>query len=107
MIASEATYNQVAEAAESALDGLLLKPFSANSLAERIKEARQRKRELKEIFQSLEQRDYDRAAEMCLQRFESRQLYWLYAGSRPAEWCNSVIPERVSIHGYWGSALNG
>jgi len=28
-------------------------------------------------------------------------------GSRPAEWCNSVIPERVSIHGYWGSALNG
>jgi len=27
--------------------------------------------------------------------------------SRPAEWCNSVIPERVSIHGYWGSALNG
>ena len=85
MIASEATYNQVAEAAESALDGLLLKPFSANSLAERIKEARQKKRELKDIFQSLEQRDYDRAAEMCLQRFESRQLYWLFAARIGAE----------------------
>lgn len=85
MIASEATYNQVAEAAESALDGLLLKPFSANSLAERIKEARQRKRELRDIFQSLEQRDYDRAAELCLHRFESRQLYWLFAARIGAE----------------------
>jgi hypothetical protein len=31
----------------------------------------------------------------------------LELGSRPAEWCNSVIPERVSVHGYRGSALNG
>jgi len=37
MIASEATYAQVAEAAESALDGYLIKPFSANSLGERIR----------------------------------------------------------------------
>ena len=85
MIASEATYNQVAEAAESALDGLLLKPFSANALAERIKEARQKKRELRDIFLSLEQRDYDRAAELCLRRFESRQLYWLFAARIGAE----------------------
>ncbi len=85
MIASEATYNQVAEAAESALDGYILKPHSANSLAERIKEARQKKRVLRDIFMALEQRDYETAAELCLQRFESRQLYWLYAARIGAE----------------------
>ena len=85
MIASEATYNQVAEAAESALDGYILKPHSANSLAERIKEARQKKRVLRDIFMALELRDYDSAAELCLQRFESRQMYWLYAARIGAE----------------------
>ena len=85
MIASEATYTQVAEAAESALDGYILKPFSANSLAERIKEARQKKRVLKDIFQALEQRDYETASQLCLERFESRQMYWLYAARIGAE----------------------
>ena len=85
MIASEATYNQVAEAAESALDGFILKPFSANSLAERIKESRQKKRVLRDIFQALELRDFETAAELCLQRFESRGMYWLYAARIGAE----------------------
>ena len=85
MIASEATYTQVAEAAESALDGYILKPFSANSLAERIKEGRQKKRVLKDIFQALEQRDYETASQLCLERFESRQMYWLYAARIGAE----------------------
>jgi CheY-like chemotaxis protein len=85
MIASEATYAQVAEAAESALDGYLIKPFSANSLGERIKEARQRKRVLSPIFEALEQREYDVAAKLCIERFESRGLYWLYAARIGAE----------------------
>ena len=85
MIASEATYNQVAEAAESALDGYILKPFSANSLAERVKEARQKKRVLRDIFEALERRDFDDAAQLCLERFESRGLYWLYAARIGAE----------------------
>lgn len=85
MIASEATYAQVAEAAESALDGYLIKPFSANSLGERIKEARQRKRVLSPIFEALELREYDTAAQLCVERFESRGLYWLYAARIGAE----------------------
>lgn len=85
MIASEATYAQVAEAAESALDGYLIKPFSANSLGERIKEARQRKRVLSPIFEALEMREYDTAAQLCVERFESRGLYWLYAARIGAE----------------------
>jgi CheY-like chemotaxis protein len=85
MIASDATYAQVAEAAESALDGYLIKPFSANALGERIKEARQRKRVLSPIFEALEQREYDTAAQLCVERFESRGMYWLYAARIGAE----------------------
>jgi CheY-like chemotaxis protein len=85
MIASEATYAQVAEAAESALDGYLIKPFSANSLGERIKESRQRKRALSDIFEALELHDYEAAAALCVKRFESREIYWLYAARIGAE----------------------
>ncbi|MEI6025983.1 MAG: response regulator [Betaproteobacteria bacterium] len=85
MIASEATYAQVAEAAESALDGYLIKPFSANSLGERIKESRQRKRALSDIFEALELHDYEGAAALCVKRFESREIYWLYAARIGAE----------------------
>jgi tetratricopeptide (TPR) repeat protein len=79
MISGEATYAQVAEAAESALDGYLIRPFSSNSLAERIKEARRRKRVLGDIFESLERGDHDTAIDLCMKRFESRELDWLHA----------------------------
>ena len=79
MISGEATYAQVAEAAESALDGYLIRPFSSNSLAERIKEARRRKRVLGDIFESLERGDQDTAIDLCMKRFESRELDWLHA----------------------------
>jgi len=85
MIASEATYAQVAEAAESALDGYIIKPFSANSLGERIMEARQRKRVLNDIFEAMELHDYEAAAALCVKRFESREIYWLYAARIGAE----------------------
>jgi CheY-like chemotaxis protein len=55
----DATYQKVAEAAEAALDSYLIKPFSANTLFERLKEARQRKRVLKDIFDAMEQHDHD------------------------------------------------
>ncbi len=85
MVTGDATYQTVAEAAEAALDSYLIKPYSANSLFERIKEARQRKRVLKDIFDAMEQHDNERAAELCLQRFEQRGLYWLYAARIGAE----------------------
>jgi tetratricopeptide (TPR) repeat protein len=69
----------VAEAAESALDGYLIRPFSSNSLAERIKEARRRTRVLGDIFESLERGDQDTAIDLCMKRFESRELDWLHA----------------------------
>lgn len=85
MLTSQATYASVAEAAEAALDSYIVKPFSANVLFERLKEARQRKRVLKDVFEALEAKQTERAAELCLARFQQRQLYWLYAARIGAE----------------------
>lgn len=85
MVTGDATYQKVAEAAEAALDSYLVKPFSANTLYDRVKEARQRKRVLKEIFEAMDARDYETAAQLCLNRFERRAQYWLYAARIGAE----------------------
>jgi DNA-binding response OmpR family regulator len=85
MVTGEATYQKVAEAAEAALDSYLIKPFSANTLFVRLKEARQRKRVLKDIFESMDAKQYELAAQLCLNRFHQRQLYWLYAARIGAE----------------------
>lgn len=79
MVTSEASYAAVAEAAESALDGYLLKPFTPSALFERLHLARLRKVHLKPIFDAIEQEDFEQAAALCVERFESRQPYWLYA----------------------------
>ncbi|MDE2368457.1 MAG: tetratricopeptide repeat protein [Burkholderiales bacterium] len=85
MITGDATYQRVTEAAEAALDSYLIKPYSANTLFERVKEARQRKRVLKTIFDAIEAGDMERAATLCQERFEQRELYWLYAARIGAE----------------------
>jgi cytochrome c-type biogenesis protein CcmH/NrfG/DNA-binding NarL/FixJ family response regulator len=85
MVTGEATYAKVAEAAESALDGYLLKPHSAGQLGDRLNAARKRKISLQEIFSAIEVEEFDRAADLCLQRFEARGLFWLYAARIGAE----------------------
>src|SRR3990167_8946864 len=79
MITGEATYAKVAEAAESALDGYLLKPHKASHLAERLRQARVRKVSLQAIFGAIEEEKFEQAAQMCVERFESKGLFWLYA----------------------------
>lgn len=85
MVTGEATYAKVAEAAEAALDAYLLKPYTTASLAERIGHARHRKRVLKDIFEAIENKDFERAAGHCMQRFETRGQFWLYAARIGAE----------------------
>jgi CheY-like chemotaxis protein len=85
MVTGEASYTAVAEAAESALDSYLLKPFAATSLADRLLQARKRKRVLREIFVAIEEGDFDHAARLCLVRFQARAPYWLYAARIGAE----------------------
>ncbi len=85
MVTGEATYAKVAEAAESALDGYLLKPHKAMHLGERLRQARIRKASLQEIFSAVEAQDFEAAAKLCVQRFESKGLFWLYAARVGAE----------------------
>lgn len=85
MITAEATYAKVAEAAESALDGYLLKPHKATQLGERLHQARVRKLSLLAIFTAIEAEDFEGAAKLCLERFESKGLFWLYAARVGAE----------------------
>ncbi len=85
MLTAEASYASVAEAAESALDAYLLKPHTASRLAHRIVQARVRKQSLQDIFSAIDAQDFERAANLCQIRFESRQSYWLYAARIGAE----------------------
>lgn len=85
MVTTEATYAKVAEAAESALDGYVLKPHTGVGLIERLAWARQRKTSLRGIFQAIERGNFEFAAEMSLKRFQSRGDYWLYAARIGAE----------------------
>jgi tetratricopeptide (TPR) repeat protein len=50
-----------------------------------MREARQRKRVLKHIFEAIEAQDFETAAALCQARFEKRELYWLYAARIGAE----------------------
>lgn len=85
MVTSEATYAKVAEAAEAALDAYLIKPYTSANLAERLASARQRKRVLKDIFEAIENQDFETAANLCLARFQAKGKYWLYAARIGAE----------------------
>ncbi len=85
MITGEATYARVAEAAESALDGYLLKPHKANHLVERLRVARIRKVALQPIFDAIDAQDFEGAATQCLDRFTAKGLFWLYAARVGAE----------------------
>jgi CheY-like chemotaxis protein/Tfp pilus assembly protein PilF len=85
MITAEATYSKVAEAAEAALDGYLIKPYTLMALAERIQSARHRKRVLGSIFEAIEAQQYELAATLCLDRFEKRWEFWLFAARIGAE----------------------
>ncbi len=79
MVTGEAGYSAVAEAAESALDGYLLKPFTTATLFERLHVARLRKAHLKPIFAAIEAQEFDTACALCMDRFQKREPYWLYA----------------------------
>ena len=85
MVTAEASYAKVAEAAESALDAYLLKPHTGARLSDRIMMARQRKKALEGIFTAIDAEQFDEAAALCLERFETRDTYWLYAARIGAE----------------------
>lgn len=85
MLTSEARYEQVAEAAESALDCYLLKPYTANTLADRLRQARHRKRVLAQVFNAIENEQFELGAKLCMERFAAKAEFWLYAARIGAE----------------------
>lgn len=85
LISSDATYSTVVEAAESALDIYVIRPFKASALAERIFLARLRKRTLQDIFTAIDAQDYILATLLSQKRFVSRQPYWRYPARIGAE----------------------
>lgn len=107
LVTGEATYAQVLEAAEATVDGYLVKPYSGSALADRLQEARRRKRTLKAIYECIQRREFAEAATLAEKRFDDREQYWLFSGQLAAElWlraddaqramrvCNTVIDEK-------------
>jgi CheY-like chemotaxis protein len=85
MVTAQASYSQVVEAGEAALDGFLVRPYTATLLAERIREARKRKRELHDVLRALDSGETELALVHAIKRFQEQQPYWGYCGRLAAE----------------------
>ena len=85
MVTAECSYLKVAEAAESALDGYLVKPHLPSALEERILTARHRKRSLGHVFAAIQAGEFAKAASLCQARYRARDDFWLYAARIGAE----------------------
>lgn len=85
MVTAEASYAKVEQAAESALDGYLLKPYSAASLVQRLLAGRRRKMKLQDIFQALDSGELTQAIDLCERRFNEGGAYGLYCARVGAE----------------------
>jgi len=85
MVTAQASYIQVMEAAESALDGILVRPYTAAALGARLLEARNRKRELGDVLRALDAGENDAALVRAIKRFQDKAPYWVYCGRLAAE----------------------
>ena len=85
MVTAQARYNQVVEAAESALDGFLVRPYTAATLGTKLLEARNRKRELAPVLRALDAGQAQVALVHAVKRFQEQQPYWAYCGRLAAE----------------------
>lgn len=85
MVTSQARYHMVVEAAEAALDGILVRPYSGALLGQRLAEARNRQRELDDILRALDDGQTELAMARALKRFQDRQPYASFCGRLVAE----------------------
>lgn len=85
MISAEAGRARVSEAAEAALDAYLIKPHTSDALRQRLLQARQRKRALRDVIALVEKQAYREAAELCQVRFDNRATAWVQAARIGAE----------------------
>ncbi len=85
MITSQAAYHEVVEAAEAQLDGILVRPYNATLLGERLMESRRRKRELGDILRALDAGQLESALARALKRFQEQKPFATYCGRLVAE----------------------
>ncbi len=85
MVTAQASYNQVVEAGEAALDGLLIRPYSAAALLERLSEARQRKAQLADVLRALDAGETEVALARAFKRYQERLPFANYCGRLVAE----------------------
>jgi DNA-binding response OmpR family regulator len=85
MVTEKASYHQVVEAAESALDGFLVRPYTGAQLGARLAEARNRKRELADVLRALDAGETENALLRAIKRFQDQQTYGVYCGRLAAE----------------------
>lgn len=79
IVTGSASYTTVADAAESAVDSFLLKPYTAAALGERLTQVRKRKKSLADIFAPVATGDLAAAAKLCLKRFKEQGPFSAYA----------------------------
>jgi tetratricopeptide (TPR) repeat protein len=85
MIATQASYNEVLEAGEAALDGLLIRPYSTSTLLDRLGEARQRKAQLADVLRALDAGENEVALARAMKRYQDRLPFATYCGRLVAE----------------------
>jgi CheY-like chemotaxis protein len=85
MVTAKASYHHVVEAAEAALDGFLVRPYTSAVLGSRLTEARKRKRQLGDVLRALDTGAAEVALVHAIKRFQEQQPYWLYCGRLAAE----------------------
>jgi len=80
IITSEATFTKVREAAESALDGCLLRPYNAATLGERLQQAWRRKQEMGPLLAALRDGREMEALAWCLDSVRKQRRHAFFAG---------------------------
>ncbi|RVT54214.1 response regulator [Rubrivivax albus] len=85
MVTAEADYGAVREAAESVVDGYLLRPYSTQNLSDRVHEARRRKQALADVYAAVEAGRTDHAIELAMARVTAKGSYWRLCARLAAE----------------------
>lgn len=85
VLSANSTYPVVAEAAELAIDGFLIKPYSLGDLEDRLLAAFVRKDSLKDIALAIDRSDFAGALDLCQQRYDARGPHWTHAARVGAE----------------------
>ena len=85
MVSSEASYQVVAQVAESALDGFIIKPYTVGDLEDRVLRAFARKESLRAILDALDDHNHGEALMLCQARFAARGPHWTSAARIGAE----------------------